>query len=130
VQFQFVIPKADGVANMRKLLTEIAKSGQGSFLAVLKQFGRANENLLSFPTEGYTLALDFKITTSIVKLLYELDDMVTHMGGRVYLTKDAVMRETTFKSTYPKWQQFESVRQKYGAIGKFCSTQSMRLGLA
>jgi len=130
VQFQFVIPKADGVANMRKLLTEIAKSGQGSFLAVLKQFGRANENLLSFPTEGYTLALDFKITTSIVKLLYELDDMVTHMGGRVYLTKDAVMRETTFKSTYPKWKQFESVRQKYGAIGKFCSTQSMRLGLA
>ena len=52
------------------------------------------------------------------------------MGGRVYLTKDAVMQEDSFKATYPKWQKFESVRKKYGAIGKFASTQSKRLGLA
>ncbi len=130
VQYQFVLPKTDGIANMRRILILIAESGQGSFLAVLKQFGPANKNLLSFPIEGYTLALDFKLSKSIVDLLHRLDDMVAGMGGRVYLAKDAVMREVSFQTTYPKWQAFESVRQKYGAIGKFASAQSIRLGLA
>ena len=130
VQYQFVLPKADGVANMRKVLTQIAQSGAGSFLAVLKQFGPANQNLLSFPIEGYTLALDFKMSPSVIDLLHRLDDMVADIGGRVYLTKDAVMREASFKTTYPKWQEFEAVRQKYGAIGKFASAQSKRMGLA
>jgi len=130
VQYQFVLPKTDGVANMRQILTNIAKTGQGSFLAVLKQFGPANQNLLSFPIEGYTLALDFKMSQSTIDLLQRLDDMVAGMGGRVYLTKDAVMREVSFKTTYPNWERFEGVRHKYGAIGKFASVQSQRLGLA
>ncbi len=130
VQYQFVLPKAGGITNMHKILMQIAQSGAGSFLAVLKQFGAANQNLLSFPMEGYTLALDFKISSSVMELLHRLDDIVAAMGGRVYLTKDAVMREASFKTTYPNWQEFEGVRQKYGAIGKFASNQSKRLGLA
>ena len=130
VQFQCVLPKIDGVANMRRLLTEISNSGEGSFLAVLKQFGTGNENLLSFPIEGYTLALDFKASEAAIKTVKKLEDMVVDMGGRLYLTKDAVMQESTFKATYPNWENFEAVREQYGAIGKFCSTQSKRLGLA
>jgi FAD/FMN-containing dehydrogenase len=130
VQFQCVVPKLDGVANMRKLLTEISNSGEGSFLAVLKQFGTANENLLSFPTEGYTLALDFKVSDTAIKTVIRLEDMVVDMGGRLYLTKDAVMQESTFKATYPNWEKFEAIRERYGAVGKFSSSQSKRLGLA
>lgn len=130
VQFQCVLPKIDGVSNMRKLLTEISNSGEGSFLAVLKQFGTANENLLSFPIEGYTLALDFKASEIAIKTVKRLEDMVVDMGGRLYLTKDAVMQESSFKATYPNWEKFEAVREQYGAIGKYSSTQSKRLGLA
>jgi decaprenylphospho-beta-D-ribofuranose 2-oxidase len=130
VQYHFVLPKVNGIPNMRNILTEIAQSGAGSFLAVLKQFGPANQNLLSFPMEGYTLALDFKMTKNVISLLHKLDAMLIDMGGRVYLTKDAVMEEVSFKTTYTKWQEFESVREKYGAIGKFASAQSRRLGLA
>ena len=130
VQFQCVVPKLDGVANMRKLLTEISNSGEGSFLAVLKQFGTANENLLSFPIEGYTLALDFKASETAIKTVKRLEDMVVDMGGRLYLTKDAVMQESTFKATYPNWEKFEAIRERYGAVGKFSSSQSKRLGLA
>ena len=97
---------------------------------MLKQFGKSNDNLLSFPIEGYTMALDFKLTSSIISTLHKLDDLVNDMGGRVYLTKDAIMQEPIFKSTYPQWEDFECVRKKYGAIGKFSSTQSKRLGLA
>jgi decaprenylphospho-beta-D-ribofuranose 2-oxidase len=130
LQFQCVLPKSDGVANMRKLLTEVSNSGEGSFLAVLKQFGKANDNLLSFPTEGYTLALDFKLNASTIQTVKSLEAMVVSMGGRIYLTKDAVMQETTFKGTYLNLEKFEAVREKYGAIGKFSSAQSKRLGLA
>jgi FAD/FMN-containing dehydrogenase len=130
VQYQFVIPKIAGVLGLRAILTKIVQSGQGSFLAVLKQFGDTNQNLLSFPLAGYSLALDFKMTAHTIELLHELDDIVVGMGGRVYLTKDAVMREQSFKASYPQWQQFEEVRERYGAIGKFASAQSKRLGLA
>lgn len=130
VQYQFVLPKEGGVANMHQILALIAESAAGSFLAVLKQFGEANSNLLSFPLAGYTLALDFKLCQTTINLLKRLDAMIVDMGGRIYLTKDALMSEATFKTTYTRWQDFESTRAKYGAIGKFASTQSKRLGLA
>jgi decaprenylphospho-beta-D-ribofuranose 2-oxidase len=129
VQYQFVLPKAVGVKGLRQILEVIVKSGKGSFLAVLKVFGRANENYLSFPIMGYTLALDFKMSEGTVQLIKQLDSMVVEMGGRIYLTKDALMSETSFKKTYPHWERFEEVRAKFGAIGKFASSQSMRLGL-
>ena len=130
LQYQFVIPTATGREGMRRILEEITESGQGSFLAVLKAFGKQNENYLSFPVEGYTLALDFKVTPSIFKLLDRLDELVLQYGGRLYLAKDARMTEQTFKASYPRWQEFEAVRSKYHAIGKFTSLQSKRLGLA
>ena len=80
--------------------------------------------------EGYTLALDFKASETAITTMKKLEDMVVDMSGRLYLTKDAVMQESTFKATYRNWEKFEAVREKYGAIGKFSSTQSKRLGLA
>jgi FAD/FMN-containing dehydrogenase len=129
-QYQCVLPKSVGVIGLRRLLNTIALSGKGSFLAVLKAFGSANENYLSFPMEGYTLALDFKISEGVLQLIQKLDAMVIDMGGKIYLTKDALMSELTFKKTYHQWEQFENIRAKYSAIGKFSSVQSKRLGLA
>lgn len=130
LQYQCVIPRENGAGNIRRLLTLINESGDSVFLAVLKKLGVANNNLLSFPIEGYTLALDFKFNVSTIETLHKLDDFVANIGGRVYLAKDAVMREEIFKATYGQWEAFESVREKYGAIGKFSSTQSKRLGLS
>jgi FAD/FMN-containing dehydrogenase len=129
IQYQFVIPKASGVKGIKRMLEMIVTSQKGSFLAVLKVFGRSNKNYLSFPIEGYTLALDFKISDETIQLIRRLDSMVEEMGGRIYLTKDALMSDITFKSTYPKWELFEETRAKYGAIGRFASIQSIRLGL-
>jgi FAD/FMN-containing dehydrogenase len=129
IQYQFVLPSAAGVQGLRSILKTIAASGKGSFLAVLKAFGEHNTNYLSFPMAGYTLALDFKVSPEVIALVQRLDAMVIDMGGRIYLSKDALMSEATFKATYPQWEQFEAVRAKYGAIGKFASQQSKRLGL-
>jgi decaprenylphospho-beta-D-ribofuranose 2-oxidase len=130
MQYQFVIPTSAGRKGLKQILKTIAASGQGSFLAVLKTFGKKNANYLSFPIEGYTLALDFKVTESVFSLMDQLDQLVLQYGGRLYLAKDARMSEATFKTSYPNWQDFEAVRERYHALGKFASLQSKRLGLA
>jgi hypothetical protein len=80
--------------------------------------------------EGLTMALDFKLSNSIMKLIKFLDGMILDMTGKIYLAKDALMSENIFKKTYPKWHEFQAVRQKYKADGKFVSSQSKRLGLS
>jgi len=129
VQYQFVIPKSAGQEGLTQILTEIAHSKRGSFLAVLKVFGKGNDNYLSFPTEGYTLALDFKMDSTLLEFLDRLDQIVLEYGGKLYLTKDARMSEQTFKQSYPQWEQFQTIRQQYGADQIFNSMQSKRLGL-
>jgi FAD/FMN-containing dehydrogenase len=128
-QYQFVVPKEAGYPAMNSILKTIVESGKGSFLAVLKAFGKQNRNFLSFPMEGYTLALDFRIEQDLFPLLDRLDAMVLHHGGRIYLTKDARMSEETFKRSYPLWEQFLSVRNAHTVKGRFTSHQSKRLGL-
>lgn len=91
IQYQMVIPKEKGKEGMRKILETIADSGNGSFLAVLKLFGKSNPKAYnSFPMEGYTLALDFKVNNKLKALVEELDKIVEEFGGRIYLTKDSM----------------------------------------
>ena len=129
VQYQFVLPKESSEDGLKVILKEIAQTRKGSFLAVLKMLGKENNHYLSFPKAGYTLALDFKMEPLLLNLLNRWDKLVLHYGGRLYLTKDARMSEETFKKCYPNWIEFEQVRAKYYAHGKFSSQQSQRLGL-
>lgn len=129
IQYQFVIPKKNGIQILKKILDIINEHDQTPFLAVLKMLGPKNNNYLSFPIEGYTLALDFKVSSDLLKLITALDKVITLNGGKIYLTKDAIMSKEIFRKCYPKWNEFEQVRRKYKAIGKFTSHQSLRLGL-
>ena len=126
VQYQCVLPAAE---HLERLLQHISSSGQGAFLAVLKKFGPGNNNILSFPMAGYTLAVDFKRSKKVMRLLQQLDELVLQAGGRIYLAKDACMHDETFRACYPRWQEFEQTRERYHALGKFSSAQSRRLGL-
>ena len=95
IQYQMVIPKEKGKEGMKKILETIAKSGNGSFLAVLKLFGKENPLAYNaFPLEGYTLALDFKVNPKLAKLVSDLDEIVEEFGGRIYLTKDSMSKSS------------------------------------
>ena len=95
IQYQMVIPKEKGKEGMRKILETIANSGNGSFLAVLKYIGK-NDPLAynSFPFEGYTLALDFKVNSKLKALVVQLDNIVEEFGGRIYLAKDSMSKSS------------------------------------
>lgn len=95
IQYQMMIPKESGKEGMKKILETIANSGNGSFLAVLKLYGKENpEAYNSFPFEGYSLALDFKVNSKLKKLIDKLDDIVEQYNGKIYLTKDSMSRSS------------------------------------
>lgn len=129
LQYQFVMPGDSAFDGITTVLQRVAELGKGSFLTVLKKFGEENKNLLSFPKQGYTLTLDFKHQASLFPLLEELDQIVLDHNGRIYLAKDARMSETVFKASYPNWEKFMRIKNKFDPNGRFASLQSIRLGL-
>ena len=129
LQYQFVLPKESSFEGLQNILSQISHAGLGSFLTVLKLFGPERENYLSFPQEGYTLALDFKIENKLFPLLERLDSLILDYGGRLYLTKDARMSSEMVIKGYPMFDQFKDIRDKYSLYNKFNSIQSKRLGI-
>ena len=127
-QYQFVLPKESAREGLQKILAKVATSRMGSFLAVLKLFG-SQDNLLSFPQEGYTLALDFPITAKLFPFLNSLDAILLDYGGRIYLTKDVRMSEDVFRKGYAKLDDFLVLKRKFDSTKKFQSRQSNRLGI-
>ena len=109
LQYQCVVPTTKGYDGVSQILLECSKKSQGSFLSVLKVFGKTpSPGLLSFPREGVTLALDFPNRGKETFLLLDtLDKIVTEAGGAVYPAKDARMASASFKSYYPNWNEFE-----------------------
>lgn len=128
-QYQFILPKETSYAGLKEILKAISDSGKGSFLAVLKLYGKANENYLSFPIEGYSLALDFKIEKGLFELLDELDKIVVKYKGRIYLTKDVRVSKETFEQGYPQIDTFRQYRKENKMDVKFQSLQSKRVGI-
>jgi FAD/FMN-containing dehydrogenase len=106
-QYQFVVPNAE-VEVFRDILQRIVASGQGSFLVVLKKFGSIQSpGMMSFPKEGFTLALDFPNRGQMALDLFdELDQMVMAASGSVYPAKDARMSADHFQSYFPQWKEF------------------------
>ena len=128
-QYQFILPKETSYEGLEEILTSISKSGKGSFLAVLKLYGKANDNWLSFPIEGYSLALDFKIEKGLFELLEQLDEIVVKHKGRIYLTKDVRVSKETFEQGYPHIEKFRQYRKENKMDSKFQSLQSKRVGI-
>lgn len=128
VQYQCVIPKANSRDALQALLNKIALAGEGSFLAVLKLFG-PQDGLLSFPSEGYTLALDFPAKPSVFALLDKLDEITVVHGGHLYLTKDARMSAHTFAHSQPQLAEWQNITQQADPDNRWQSIQSNRLSI-
>ena len=128
VQHQCVLPPRGAHAVLSEMLDRIARLGSASPLAVLKRLGPGGGGL-SFPMEGYTLALDLPANRATFALLEALDRLVVAAGGRLYLAKDARQSRDTFEAGYPDLPAFREMRRCLGAEEMLASRLSTRLGL-
>lgn len=128
LQYQFIVPLEVSYIGIKQILKIISETGKGSFLAVLKLYGKENGNTLSFPMEGYSLALDFQVSESVFELLDRLDLIVEELGGRVYLSKDARLSKRSFEKTYAKASLFREYRSR-NDLNKINSVQSQRFSI-
>ena len=125
VQYQFVLP-LHAKKGLVEILHRISDKNMGSFLTVLKVFGK-QQSMISFPNEGYTLALDFPVRNGLFDFLDELDSIVLQYGGRIYMSKDARMKPGVLVQGYPRLEEFKAVVKKYNPAQKIRSAQSDRL---
>ncbi|CAN5902710.1 FAD-binding oxidoreductase [soil metagenome] len=131
LQWQCVVP-LDATDELRWMVAELSSSGSSSFLAVLKRFGPGNPGPLSFPMEGWTLALDLPAVGGdrLARLLDRLDERVVTVGGRLYLAKDSRMDPHLLGDMYPDLDRWRSVRAAADPEGALMSDLGRRLGLA
>jgi FAD/FMN-containing dehydrogenase len=129
VQYQAVLPGADGARGLIALLERLSGSGRPSFLAVLKRLGPANRGMLSFPRDGYTLALDLPVRAGLLDFLRALDRIVLDRGGRIYLAKDATATPEAIRAMYPRLDEFRAVKARLDPRGVLSSSLARRLHL-
>ena len=126
LQFQCVIP----TKYSKKAIIEIFKTmkmfGSSSFLAVLKKLGKENGSI-SFPMEGYTLALDFPVSDKNLLMMKKLDDIVIRYHGRFYLAKDSRIDSKTLLKSDKRYFVFKKMRKAKTFSNKYNSLQSLRL---
>ena len=113
LQYQCVVPFDNDNAAIKEVFTRITRSGEGSFLVVLKTFGALpSPGMLSFPKPGVTLALDFPFHGArTLRLLEDLDGVVRASGGAVYPAKDARMSAESFQAFYPAVARFRPLHR-------------------
>lgn len=102
IQYQSFLPKANAESAYRQILNLSQKRGLPSYLGVLKRH-RPDRFLLSHAVDGFSLALDFRVTRSnkeeLQNLLQELDEIVIETGGRFYFAKDSNINADKVKRT-------------------------------
>lgn len=95
IQYQPFIPKETAQDAYRAILLECQRRGIPNYLTVFKRH-RPDDFLMSYAVDGYSLAMDFRVTESgrqpIVWLARALDEIVLSAGGRFYFAKDSTLR--------------------------------------
>jgi len=94
IQYQSFIPKAHAEKCFADQLTLCQQRGIVPYLGVFKRH-RTDPFLMTHSVDGYSLALDFKLTKNnrakVWALAAELDALVKAAGGRFYFAKDSTL---------------------------------------
>ncbi|MGG1658537.1 FAD-binding protein [Brevibacillus sp. NRS-1366] len=129
IQYQVVFPMETASKGLAVLLQKLTQAGVASFLAVLKTLGEKSGGLLSFPREGYTLALDIPLKggTETLGFIRNLDQVVFTHGGVLYLAKDSIISPDLFAHMYPDLPKFREIKDKIDPCCLFSSSMARRL---
>lgn len=143
VQYQYVVPLDTPASFHRQVIQTCIDHRQIPSLTVFKKLGKCHQDkqtvdesgylpllpTISFPKEGWTLALDFPMKEGLLPLLDKLDSLVIDRKGAVYLSKDARLSPQAFRLMYPQYSLWRAVCKKYNEESRFQSILTRRLEL-
>ncbi|MCH8275258.1 MAG: FAD-binding oxidoreductase [Armatimonadetes bacterium] len=102
IQYQCFIPKDNAQSVFERIITLSQERGIVPYLAVMKRH-RPDPFLLSHAVDGYSLALDYKVTRKnrerVWSLAHAMDEIVLEGGGRFYLAKDSTLTSSAFEQS-------------------------------
>ena len=92
IQYQSFVPKETAESAWREILELSHRRGLPSYLGVTKRH-RPDQFLLTHAVDGFSLAMDFKVTdknrAKLYQLLQEFDAIILKNGGRFYFAKNS-----------------------------------------
>lgn len=129
LQLQCLLPFNAAIAGIHAIKKAIDRYHACAALCVIKIFKQESLGLLSFPSPGVTIAIDFPNSATHRMLIKECESIVADCQGKIYLAKDAMLEKEAFQQMYPQHEWFSKVRKKYGIGDQFRSQMSQRLGI-
>jgi len=101
IEYQSFLPKETAEDAWRELIQLSVKCGLPSYLGVTKRH-RPDAFLLTHAVDGFSLAMDFKVTdgnrAKLGAMLQDFDRIVLEAGGRFYFAKNSeTTRETALR---------------------------------
>ncbi len=95
IQYQSFVPKEHAKRVFSRQVELQQEAGLVSFLGVMKRH-RPDNFLFSHAVDGYSMALDFKVTKRNWKrleaLCHQMNELVLEAGGKFYFAKDSTLR--------------------------------------
>jgi decaprenylphospho-beta-D-ribofuranose 2-oxidase len=103
IQYQSFLPKETALDAWAEMLSLAQKRGLPSYLGVTKRH-RPDKFLLTHALDGFSLAMDFKVTdgnrTSLFQLTQDFDRIVLAAGGKLYFAKNSETTAETARAFY------------------------------
>jgi FAD/FMN-containing dehydrogenase len=100
IEYQSFLPKETAEAAWREIIRLSVKQGLPSYLGVTKRH-RPDKFLLTHAVDGFSLAMDFKVTNGnrakLAAMLQDFDRVVLEAGGRFYFAKNSETTPETAK---------------------------------
>lgn len=123
IQYQSFLPKETAEAAWTDILQLSIKNRLPSYLGVTKRH-RPDKFLLTHSVDGFSLAMDFKVTdgtrTKLRSMLHDFDKIVLANGGRFYFAKNSETTAETALAFYGK----ETV-DKFKKLKKRCDPNGL-----
>jgi decaprenylphospho-beta-D-ribofuranose 2-oxidase len=134
IQYQTFIPKEHAKAVFAEQVRLQQEYKLESFLGVLKRH-RPDKFLFSHAVDGYSMALDFKVTAKnrvrLWELAHKMNDLTLKHSGRFYFAKDSTLRpEDAAEYLGEGLPKFRKLKSKLDPEGLLVSDLGRRLKLS
>jgi FAD/FMN-containing dehydrogenase len=123
IQYQLFIPKEKAAGVFRRVIQLSQEAGMPSYLGVMKRH-QPDPFLMTHALDGYSLALDYKVTeknrSGLWALTHRMDEVVLASGGKFYFAKDSTLEKESIERYYGK-----ETLQKFMQIKEACDPQNL-----